>query len=325
MNTPTFDLVEIVKIVQKNLKAILLITVAAGLIGAIGNRIKGKEYQAEGEVYILNPMFGDHNNLFRHVQEGVHFIDYFGSEGDVDRIMTMVASKDVEDSVIAASGLYEAYKLNPAEKKGRLAMSQRFRASFEAKRTENCSILMCYTDADPALAKKVVAALIAITDNKIRGYISSIKLNSMRVVEKKMQDLDGQIIQYTDSLVALRNKYQIFDIISPVRRGTTVSAINTAGKIDPARGIEEIQNIEAIKDQLVINRSELSATANELNSNVADEVQLLYNVTTPYLPEKATGLGLVLTTFACAAVAFFFSILLFSFTSYIRALARTER
>ena len=89
--------------------------------------------------------------------------------------------------------------------------------------------------------------------------------------------------------------------------------------------VEIIQNIESIKDQLVVSRAELMDTANELSTINDDELAILHYVSTPSVPNKASGLGFVLTTLACTFVAFFFSVLLFSFTAYIKALANTNR
>lgn len=324
MNTPTFDLVEIVKIIHRNLKLILGITFATALIGAIAYKLKDKEYTANAEVYMLNPLFGDRNHILRRSAGDMRFVDYFGTEGDVDRAMTMIESKDVEDSVIAYCDLYKVYKLNASKIKDRAAMSQRYRSSFEAKRTENTSIMCSYEDTDPERSAKVLDAIITITDHRFRTYLSIVKNDAKDRANKKVADLNILINNYTDSMIALRNQYKIYDIISPTRQNLMVSSISS-GAVNPAEGVEKIQNIEAIKDQLVISRAELSATATELSTTNTDEMKILHYVSSPKAPNKSSGLGLVLTTVACALVAFFFSVLLFSFTSYIKALANTNR
>jgi hypothetical protein len=325
MNTPTFDLVEIVKIAQRNLKLILIVTFSAALIGAVGYKLQDKKYKAEAEAYLLNPLFGDRNNILRRATEDLRFVDYFGTEGDVDRAMTMINSKDVQDSVIKYMDLYKAYQLDPQKKADRVAMAYRFDKSFDAKRTENSSVMATFTDTDPQRAAAVLDAIIKITDAKMRQYIATVKHNSMEVVSRKILSVDTLIAKCTDSLVIMRDKYQLYDIMSPNRKGLVSGAIGAGGKVNPGRGVEEIQNLEAIKDQYVINRAELSATVNELDSKLGDEVQLLHNVTTPQPPLKASGLGVLLTTIACAFVAFFFSVLLLSFIAYIKALANTQR
>lgn len=325
MNTPTFDLVEIVKVIQRNAKVILGITFITAMVGAIAYKMKDKEYKANAEVYMLNPLYGDRNHILRRSTGDMRFVDYFGTEGDVDKVMTMIESKDVEDSVITLCGLYGAYELDYGNPKHRAAMSARYRQSFESKRTENASIMCSFTDIDAKRSAKVLDAIVKVTDSKFRNYLSVVKNNAKDRANKKIQSLDAQINLYTDSLVTLRQQYQIYDIISPTRQNLLVNSISGAGKTNPAEGVEMIQNIESIKDQLVISRAELMATANELNTTNEDELAVLHYVSTPSTPNKPSGLGFVLTTLACAIAAFFFSVLLFSFTSYLKALANTNR
>lgn len=325
MNTPTFDLVEIVQVIKRNAKMIFGITLAATIISAVAYKVKDKEYKAKAEVYMLNPLFGDRNHILRRSAGDMRFVDYFGTEGDVDRIMTMIESKDVEDSVITQCGLYGAYKLDYGNPRHRAAMSALYRDNFESKRTENASVMCSYIDIDAKRSAQVLDAIVKVTDFKFRQYLSTVKNNAKIRTRKKIEELDGQIKIYTDSLVALRQRYQIYDILSPNRQHLLVNNINPTGKNNPAEGVEVIQNLESIKDQLVMSRAELTATAQELSTSNDDELATLHYVSTPSTPNKPTGLGFILTTLASGLVAFFFSVLLFSFTNYIQALAKTQR
>lgn len=322
--TPTFDLVEIVKVVQRNLRLVIGITLAAAAIGALGHLVKDKEYTANAETYMLNPMYGDRNNIQRHT-ENLRFVDYFGTEGDVDKAMTMIESKDVRDSVLVAAELYKAWQLDPAKPKDRLAAEQRYNSSFEVKRTENISIMSSFSDTDPARAAKVLDLIISITDDKFRKYIATVKVNAREQTLARAKALEEKIALYTDSLAKLRERYKIYDILNPTRENLIVGSVSGAGKINAGEGVEKIQNLETLKDQLVISHAELSAAALEFETSGNDEVKILHYVSTPKAPVKASGLGLILTTFACAFGAFFFCVLLFSLTAYIKALAQTQR
>lgn len=320
--TPTFDLVEIVKVVQRNVRAIAGITVLVAVIGAVGYLVKDKEYTANAETYMLNPMYGDRNNIQRHT-ENLRFVDYFGTEGDVDKAMTMIESKDVRDSVLVAADLYKAWELDPNKPKDRLAAEQRFNSSFEVKRTENISIMSSFTDTDPARAAKVLDLIVTVTDDKFRKYIATVKVNAREQILTRAKILEDKIEVYTDSLARLRDQYKIYDILNPTRENLIVGSVSGAGKV--GEGVERIQNLETIKDQLVIAHAELSAAALEFETSGNDEVKILHYVSTPKPPIKAAGLGLVLTTFACGFGTFFFCVLLFSLIAYIKALAQTQR
>lgn len=325
MKTPTFDLVEIIKVIQRNIKMILGISISVAIIGAIAYKLKAKSYKAETEVYMTNPLFGDRLNMLRRSVGDSRLANYFGTEGDVDRGMTMIESKDVEDSVITYCGLYGAYEFDYGNPKDRAKMSNLFRDKFKAKRTENATIICSYEDTDPVRAAKVVDAIVKIADFRFRGYLANIKNNNVKEINKKVAKLDRDIEIFTDSMIALRKKHQIYDLLNPSRQNLLVGAMSPIGKIDAAEGIEIIQNVESIKDQLVMSRSEQIATAYELESSNLDEVSILHYVSTPFPPNKPSGLGFILTTIASGLAALFFSILLFCFISYLKAIANTEQ
>lgn len=320
MNTTTFDLVEIIKTMQRNRKMLLVVTLAAAVIGGIAYKLQKKKYKAKAEVYMTNPLFGDRINLYRYSSEGTHFVDYFGTEGDVDRALVMINSKSVKDSVISSMNLYKAYDMNPSKPGDQKSMDERYYSSMDIERTENCSIVISFTDTDAERAAAIVEAITRIADYKLRKYISDVKTNAYNTIKKKITEVDGQIAVLTDSLGRLRNEYQIYDIISPVRKNFV--SVNVPGNNKPGMGmaIEIIQNIEAIKDQLVISRSGYSVAMNEFTTNMYDEVPLFHNVTSPVPPVKAAGLGTLLVVVACAFVAFFFTLLLLSFSSYLKSI-----
>lgn len=325
MDTPKFDLIEIVQVIQRHFKMIMGITILATILAVIIYKISPKKYTADAEVYMLNPLYGDRNHILRRSEGDMRFVDYFGTEGDVDKIMTLIDSKDVEDSVITQCGLYGAYKMDYYNPKQRAAMHERYRKSFKSKRTENASVMCSFTDIDAKRSAQVLDAIVKITDYKFRQYLATVKTNAKIRIDKKIKSIDTDIQLYTDSLVKLRQKYQLYDIVSPNRKNVIVNSVSGTGKINPAEGIEVIQNIESIKDELVISRSELMATANEFTTVDNDELAMLHYVSTPTTPNKPSGLGGILTALAAGLASFFFTVLLFSLTSYIKSLANTTR
>lgn len=318
----SFNLVEIVKLLNQNRKFLIGISLLACIVAAVSYKLSKRSYKAEAEVYMLNPLYGDRNHILRRSEGDMRFVDYFGTEGDVDKIMTLIASKDVEDSVITYCGLYGAYVLDYGNPRDRAAMHARFKNSFESKRTENASVMCSFEDKDAKRSAQVLDAIVKITDYKFRQYLSIVKTNAKIRIEKKIAEVDTEITHYTDSLIKLREQYQIFDLISPNRKNILVNSIK--GGTHTAEGVEMIQNLESIKDQLVINRSELMATANELGTTDKDELAMLHYVSTPQTPNKPSGLGFILTCITATIAVFFFSALLVILLGYIKALAKAN-
>lgn len=120
----------------------------------------------------------------------------------------------------------------------------------------------------------------------------------------------------TDTLAHLRDEYGIYDIISPARYNIMLSSLKNSGKPGFARGVEQIQNIESVKDELVSDRARNITLANQYTTGTKmNELPLTKIVKLSPLPIKASGPGLKMVLLICALSGFFFS------TLYVLAVA----
>src|SRR5215217_5845574 len=95
---PRFDLVDIVKTLQQKLRLILIVTIAAAVIGAVFFLVRKKQYKAKTAFFVANPLYVDRTNLFR--GDYSQFIDYFGKDDDVDKIMAIAKSDSLQRRII---------------------------------------------------------------------------------------------------------------------------------------------------------------------------------------------------------------------------------
>ncbi len=91
-------------------------------------------------------------------------------------------------------------------------------------------------------------------------------------------------------------------------------------------GIEQIQNIESVKDQIVADRAKYISLLNEFSTGTKlNDLSFLKVISTATPPVKPTGLGLMLTVIACTIVGFFASVIIALISAYYRALVAVER
>src|ERR1700677_806480 len=98
MATPSFDLVDVIRVIQKQRKFIILITVIAVALGGLFLIAKRKKYKAEARFFVNNPLYGDRSTLFRSIE--TRYVDYFGGDDDLDKITALAASDTVVDRII---------------------------------------------------------------------------------------------------------------------------------------------------------------------------------------------------------------------------------
>jgi capsular polysaccharide biosynthesis protein len=322
---PRFDLVEIIRTLQQKFRLILTVVIVAALVGAITFFVRKKLYKGKAVFFVANPIYIDRTNLFR--ADYGNFIDYFAKEDDLDKVMAIAKSDSLQLRVINKLNLGKEYKLNPAKPKELLKLMELFDGNYDIKRTEYTTLEVTYTDEDPELAAAVANELQNSISEMFSGYYSNLRNHVYMALGSKIKEMDTTIARLTDSLVILRDRYQIYDIISPSRRNLITGNVNIrSGVANIGRGVEEIQNLESIKDRHVTDRTEYLTVYNEFaTSKKVGELPLVQSLTKASVPFKPTGFGLILTVFICGAVAFFFSVLWVLLTGYFRMVLNTKR
>jgi capsular polysaccharide biosynthesis protein len=319
---PRFDLIDIVQTLQRRFRYILIISLIAAILAAIAYLMRSKKYRATATFFISNPLYVDRTNLFRGEQS--QFIDYFGSENDVDKIVAIANSDSLARRVIHAQNLGEAYKLDASKQEELAQLVSIFHSKYEAKRTENSTMDISYTDVDPkraaAVANEVTNAIAAIYS----GYYSNIRSHIEASLQKKIRETDSAIVKMTDTLSALRERFGIYDIISPSRKNMISGSLRSTGA-GFGRAMEDIQTIEATKDQLVINRAEYLSVINEFNTSRSGDMPLVQVLNRAYPPHKSKDFGLMGTIVLSFLVALFFSSLWILLVAYFRVITTTER
>ncbi|PZF73882.1 Wzz/FepE/Etk N-terminal domain-containing protein [Taibaiella soli] len=321
--TPRFDLVDIAKTIQIRRKLIIGITVAAAILGVVGYLVQKKKYKAIAEFLVTNPEFADRSNIFRNVD--TRSIDYFASEEDIDRVMAIAKSDMVRNQVIRNTDLYKIYELDPNNVDDQEKMGGKYKKNFEIQRTENKNLEVSYIDHSPKVSADVTNEIVRVVEETYRNYFNTIKGKMIFSLQNKAHEVDSNIALLTDSLAHMRDRYKIYGIVSPNRQSIVSGDVKPTAA-DFGRGIEQIQNVEAMKDQFVMDRAKYASLLNEFETGTrADELSYVKVVSSATPPVKPTGLGFILSVIACTFVGFFVAVLAVLFSAYYRALISVER
>lgn len=324
MSTPRFDLVDILQILRRYRMQILIVTLIAAVVGGIFSLVSTKKYRSKADLIIINPLYTDRSNLFR--SENMGFVDHFGSDDDADRLLLMAESDSVRETVARRVGLDNAYKLNLDDPNGRNDLKYIFKKNFSVKRTEFNTCEFMFVDTDPNRSARVVNETIVAIEDMYRNYFVDMRVRAAGTLKGKVTELDSSILALTDTLALLRDKYKIYDIISPGRRNVISGTIKSTGVPGFGRAMEEVQNLEAIKDQLVIDRTKYVTLFNEFSgSNAGNDVRVLRVLSPAKSPVEPKGFGPVLTAVASALIGFFFCSLIILIFTYYRLLISVKR
>ena len=297
-------------------------TLLAIVLGGVFLAIKHTKYKADATFFVNNPLYGDRSTLFR--SEETRYVDYFGGDDDVDKIMALANSDTVRDRVIRNCQFQEIYKIDINDPKGHAALMGIFNKNFNIKRTEYKDVQVSYISYDPVIAANVANMSVKVLEETYRHYYTSIKLNIYTSISDKVVQLDSAINVLTDSLASLRDKYGIYSLISPARRDIISGDVKAGGK-GYGKALELIQNIESIKDQLVIDRAHYISTLNEFAATTHSSMEFLKLITRALPPTSPTGPGISTVLMLATFLGIVFSSVYVLLITYFRKLNSVER
>ncbi len=315
-----FDLIDIVQTLRRHARMLLLFTLLAAAAGALAFFLSPRKYKASAEVFVTNPQYADRNRLFAGDQ--TYYIDYFADENTNDRALVIAKSDNARSQIVYRNKLNEVYGLDTSKRSDEAALGKRFKAAYEAKRTEYGSLLISFTDKDPKRAADVANDAVTVIEDIFHGYFSGMRQHIVASLQEKIKNADSTIAVLTDSLASMRSRTGIYEVLSPNRAGSGTGSIRSTD----GRAIEEIQNVESLKDQYVSDRARYTSLVGEFSIGIrAGDLPILQVMSPAYVPDTPTGLGGTLTILACAIGGFVFAVLWVLLSTYFRKLSAARR
>lgn len=308
MSNPRFDLVDIIQTLRKHGKLLLIAVIVSAMLGGLFYVFGKKNYKAEADFIISNPLYADRNNLFRN--RDTRFVDYFGGDDDLDRVLVIASSDTLRNTVAEQLNLWDAYKLDRTKPADRLKMKEIFKDKYKMERTEYTTGKVYFEDTDPVRAAAVANLSIEVSENIFRSYYLKMKNNVANSVRERIDEIDSKLAELTlDQVELLKNRTNI--------SGTDAYLVQ-----------ETKQNeIAVLKEQLIKDKANNVSILNELLTGVDSNDQNRYvQVITPATPpEKPAGIGMVLTVIGAAFFGFFFVAIYLLIITYYRLLINVER
>lgn len=307
---------ELMPLLKQHKRTIGYITLLAAIAGALFYLIVPSKYEAQAYLILKNPLYGDRNFVYNNETK---FIDYFASDDDIDRFITMSESDSLQNYVIRTMHLASVYNYDTTDREDVYKLKRKFSKQLKIFRTDKKIISLSYTDKDPDRAAAVANLCATAVEHLLHGFYSDMRMNMYQSITNKVHDEDSSINLLTDSLAALREKYGVYDIISPSRNNIIMSEVKNTGQKEFAKGLEQIQNLESLKDELVTDRAKHVTLANQYATGLRmNETPLISVVQNAKPPVKPIGMNIVMMVIVSAVLGFFFSLLYVLLSQFVK-------
>ena len=211
-------MIEILKIVLKWKKQILIFTITAGIASVIITMpfIMPPYYKSISKFYLSSPSSTDRSALFN--EKEVAGVNMFGGKEDINRFLTILNSAPVSLFVIEKYQLGTHYKIKNGNPQLFIYYTQKeFYGNFNAVRNDYGAIEVSVVDTDNKLSASIVNDIVHISDSIYRNILlqnksTVIELLNTQIEEKKELAKSGSIDVATDEiskLIAIRDQYLV--------------------------------------------------------------------------------------------------------------------
>ena len=298
MSTPSFDLIDVIKTIQKQRKAILIITAIALALGGVFFAMKRKKFKAASHFLVNNPLYGDRNTLFRNYEQ--RYVDYFGGDDDLDRVTALLNSDTVKDRIIRNCQFQIVYNNDINTEKGHAFLMGVFDKNFNVKRSEYKELEVSYIAYDSVTAANVANMSVKVCEEAFRNYYTSMKLGMAKSIGDKLKQIDSTINVCTDSLVHMEA---------------------TGG----AKSAESAKTLRATKDQLALDRARYVSIINEFEATTNSAMNYLKVTTRAIPPTSPIGPSLMTVLMVAGFLGLFGGVLLVLVLAYYNRLMNHPR
>lgn len=314
-NTEKLDLIDFIRFGWKRKKIILAIAFVAALVAAVVMFFTKNRYRAYGSFFPASTAISGRVNLFREFNQ--EWVDIFGAENESDRIYVIGNTPTVISKLIEENKMYDHYGIDVKnDPKGMLKTYKKFAKNYSYSRSGFKHIEVSFSDVDPELGAKIVNDAMNFSENELKKIYINGHTQMAIAIEKRVDSIGLIIDKLTDTLVNLRTASGIYDIISPGRKNLIAGKMNGRGATY-ARALEEIQEVEEVKDRMVIEKGKYVALSNEFRALVHYNIPMIHVVQWATPGGQKAGPFRILTVLLVGAGSFLFAWLLLVMYEYI--------
>ncbi len=255
------NILEVLKTIFRWKRPIILLCVLTGIGSLIISLCMSNYYKASTIFYAAS------EDLAKPAAVGNEIKDryYYGSESDIDPILTLAQSNEMADHIIKKFNLYAHYEIDTSHVKAPFRVKQTFFKLYEVTKTKYDAIELSVEDTDPEMAAKIA--------NAIREKINDMAQQVIKGSQKKVLDTRASsiaekaqtLIDLADSLKNLRAKYGVYSHT----QSETLTELLAGAKSNLAK---ESARRESLKESKLVPRDTL-AYVNALVSGLESEVK----------------------------------------------------
>lgn len=190
---------ELVEIVRNWLKLIMIVTFVTAVVSAGFSLILKDEFKSTTKIMPMNTNFLDKSAVFD--ADGTTRSTYlFGGEQDIDRLISLSESEELNQYLIEKYDLFNYYKISPEKKDAGFKLRERLRKNVKAIKSAKGHLEIEVYDKDPYLAARMANDVTEKLDEYNRRLLLEKKLTIRDLLGEKSSLKKQELDALVDSL-----------------------------------------------------------------------------------------------------------------------------
>lgn len=259
-----FNLLDVLNVLWNWRLPIIWSSVGVGVGTAIISLFLPNFYLAETAFLAASPDQSQPELFFN--KSGIRTYIY-GTDSDMDRILTIAESADLVNYLVEQFDLYEHYKIDTANVKAPFRVKKKFFKYYEVKKTDKDAIVLSFEDKDPAFSALVCNAARDKINQIAQTLLKERQHNSISALKKSLEIKRYQLNALSDTLKVLRRTYGIFNPLTQTESLSENYDKLTSRQAKNKGRLEELKNLKGIvRDTIRMLEVEIRGTQDQIDS-----------------------------------------------------------
>lgn len=181
----------------KKRKPIIIITASAFVLSIAVSFMLTPYYMARAVVFPTKSNSVDYNSNSR------NSVVEFGDEADAERLLQVLISPEIRDSLTLKYDLYNHYDLDSNQAHARYEFQKIYEGNIRFERTRYNSINIDVYDKDPVIAANIANDIVRLVDTVMNRMIRQRSVGPMYAVQYEVGLIKTEMGDYSDRLKSL--------------------------------------------------------------------------------------------------------------------------
>lgn len=202
-----YSLSSLLAVIKKWIGKILVATLFIAVVSALISLALPDYYKASTTFYASNPDLASAPGIGP-TNEPLYI---FGNENDLDRLISLANSSEIQKHLIRKFDLYKHYGMDSTSAKAELEMDMKFKSLFKTVKTKYDAVELTVEDKDPELAAKIAKEAREASAKLAQQWIVKSQSSVTTSYDQNIADLEKRGKILNDSMQYLKRANQIFD------------------------------------------------------------------------------------------------------------------